>query len=292
MKDAGFEAVYRDYFHDVFLYLRSISRDAGMAGDLIPLYVDEVLSADSVALVEEHLAECGDCAAKVQQLRGNTVVLRDKNIKPLRQIKGKMKKDKRVIAAISAGVMVLAIGLTAFFCDLLSFDVPYWTVKNRITVLSGSDLKTDKAGHDAVILYRGKDDFDVNVLETVVGTKNGVKQVEITLYMNRSYNSFRNCYVYEWTMGHSSEDKWDGTHSLYQVHSYESENLNGEECTAYRDYPLSVGSTHITKYWEAAQGGEIVAVYYGFFDYSPRTGDVKWKGKRHLLWSKEDNQAQ
>ncbi|MBQ1413656.1 MAG: zf-HC2 domain-containing protein, partial [Clostridia bacterium] len=38
-----------------------MSRDAGVAGDLIPLYVDEVLSADSVALVEEHLAECGDC---------------------------------------------------------------------------------------------------------------------------------------------------------------------------------------------------------------------------------------
>ena len=63
--------------------------NCSVAGDLIPLYVDEVLSADSVALVEEHLAECGDCAAKVQQLRGNTVVLRDKNIKPLRQIKGK-----------------------------------------------------------------------------------------------------------------------------------------------------------------------------------------------------------
>ena len=34
MKDAEFEAVYRDYFHDVFLYLRSISRDAGMAEEL------------------------------------------------------------------------------------------------------------------------------------------------------------------------------------------------------------------------------------------------------------------
>lgn len=262
-----------------------------VAGDLIPLYVDDVLSDDSVALVEEHLAECEACTEKVEQLRGDTVVSQDKDMKPLRSIKGKMKKDKRIIAAVSAGVILLVVLATAFFCNLLSFDVPYWTVKNRMTVVSGSDLKTDKAGHDAVILYRGKDDFDVNVWDSVVGTKNGVKQVEITLYMNRSYNSFRNCYVYEWTMGHSLEDKWDGTHSLYQVHSYESGNFNGEECTAYQDYPLSVGSTHITQYWNAAEGGEIVAVYYGFFDYSPRTGDVKLKGKRHLLWAKEGYQA-
>lgn len=32
--NAEFEAIYRDYFNDVFLYLRSISRDAGVAEEL------------------------------------------------------------------------------------------------------------------------------------------------------------------------------------------------------------------------------------------------------------------
>ena len=34
MKDTEFEAVYRQYFHDVFLYLCSISRDTGVAEEL------------------------------------------------------------------------------------------------------------------------------------------------------------------------------------------------------------------------------------------------------------------
>ena len=271
--------------------------NCNVAGDLIPLYVDEVLSADSVALVEEHLAACEDCTAKVEQLRGDTVVSQDRDVKPLRRIKGKMKKDKRVIAAVSAGVIVLAVFLTAFFCQLITFDVPYWTVKNRITVISGSDLQVEKEGHDAIILYDGKEDFDVNVLETVVGQKDGVKQVEITLYMNKSYHSIRDYYVYEWTMRRQLEDESDGKYALYQVHSYECDypdfDGNGnpierEPCAAYENYPCDLGSTHITKYWKAAQGGEIVAVYYGTFDYDYRnTGDAKLTGNRHLLWAKE-----
>ena len=58
--------------------------NCSVAGDLIPLYVDEVLSADSVALVEEHLAACEDCTAKVEQLRGDTVVSQDKDVKAIK----------------------------------------------------------------------------------------------------------------------------------------------------------------------------------------------------------------
>lgn len=259
--------------------------NCNVAGDLIPLYVDEVLSPDSAALVEEHLAECEACTAKVEQLRGETVVSQDKDVKPLRKIKGKMKKDKRIIAAVSAGVIVLAVFLTAFFCGVIEFDAPYWTVKNRITVVSGSDLKVEKEGHDAVILYHGRQNFDTRVLEQVVDTKNGVKQVEITLYITRA------C----WTMKPpiNEGEEW----SLYQVHSYELERPVSDSdlddiCNAYKDYPNTCGSVHRSDALEAAEGGEIVAVYYGRFSKANVPYDeLTFTGKRHLLWAKEGYQA-
>ena len=263
--------------------------NCNVAGDLIPLYVDEVLSPDSAALVEEHLAECEACTAKVEQLRGETVVSQDKDVKPLRKIRGKMKKDKRIIAAVSAGVIVLAVFLTAFFCGVIEFDAPYWTVKNRITVISGSDLKTDKAGHDAVILYHGKQNFDTRVFEKVVGTKNGVKQVEVTLYITRAY----------WTMKPpiNEEEEW----SLYQVHSYEIGLHDGDKvsdsdlddvCDAYKEYPGSCGAIHRIDALEAAAGGEIVAVYYGKWSGENVPCDEITIGKRYLLWAKEGYQAE
>ena len=37
--------------------------------DLLPLYVDDVLSPDSRALVEEHLGTCADCADQYHLLK-------------------------------------------------------------------------------------------------------------------------------------------------------------------------------------------------------------------------------
>lgn len=254
--------------------------NCNVAGDLIPLYVDEVLSPDSAALVEEHLAECEDCTAKVEKLRGETVLGEDKNVRPLRKIKGKMKKDKRIIAAVSAGVIVLAVFLTAFFCDLIYFDAPYWTVKNRITVISGSDLKVDKEGHDAVILYHGTQNFVPMILQRVVGTENGVKQVEITLYITRSYNTMKPPI--------NEGDEW----SLYQVHSYELERpVSDSDCDAYKDYPDGCGGLYRSDALEGAEGGEIVAVYYGKWSQENVPCDEITIGKRHLLWAKEGYQA-
>ena len=37
--------------------------------DLLPLYCDRVCSEESAQLVEEHLADCGDCTALLAELR-------------------------------------------------------------------------------------------------------------------------------------------------------------------------------------------------------------------------------
>ena len=45
--------------------------DCNVIRDLLPLYADDVCSPESRRIVEGHLAECGDCAATLRQLRAD-----------------------------------------------------------------------------------------------------------------------------------------------------------------------------------------------------------------------------
>lgn len=253
--------------------------NCNVAGDLIPLYVDDVLSTDSKELVEEHLAECGDCAAKVESLKKETVVTTDKDVKPLKKIKRKVKINKWAVISIVVIVILLSVFFTVFFTNQIQFDVSYNSIKDKITVISGSDLPVQKEGHDAVILYDGKKDYDTFVLEQVIGEKNGVKQVEVTLYMTRWYQSLREYY------GHDSDlSGYNGKTMLYGVHSLENED-ELFNCNAYDEYKGG-GGYYRTDSYDEARGGEIVAIYYGKWNDSNGGEDVKMVGERRLLWSK------
>lgn len=254
--------------------------NCNVAGDLIPLYVDEVLTPDSVELVEEHLAECEECTAKVESLRKETVIAADKDVKPLEKIKRKVKINKWAVISIIAVVVLLSVFITAFFIKPIYFDISYNSVKDKITVISGSDLPVQKEGHDAVILYDGKENYDAFIWENVIGEKNGVKQVEVTLYMARWYQSYREYYDNK-----SGSYKYNGKARLYVIHSFEyADDKFG--CNAYDEYESS-GGYYISDSHDEAQGGEIVAVYYGKWDDNNGSGKPKVVGERHLLWSKK-----
>ena len=40
--------------------------------DLLPLYADQICSNESKELVDEHLAQCRDCSALLQQIQNTT----------------------------------------------------------------------------------------------------------------------------------------------------------------------------------------------------------------------------
>ena len=80
--------------------------------DMLPLYVDDIVSDDTRAIVEEHLAFCDSCR-KVHEAMKNSVVLpADGDAKQLRRFKGAWKKKKRVVAltAVIATIIALCIG--------------------------------------------------------------------------------------------------------------------------------------------------------------------------------------
>lgn len=91
--------------------------------DLLPLYVDEVLSEDSNALVEAHLAECDECTAYYERLKGDDditgieAVRATENLEEIEPLKKIKKKIRRTITrlGIVAGVCLLIGALAIGF---------------------------------------------------------------------------------------------------------------------------------------------------------------------------------
>lgn len=277
--------------------------NCNIAGDLIPLYVDDVLCEDSVTMLEEHLSTCESCTAKVEALRQDTVLTADSSAEPLQKIKRQIRKDKRQIAAVAVAVMAGICVWAAFFVGVIEFDMSYSSVKDRMAVVSVSGLTRDagqKPEQGACILYSGKPDFHGNVCYEVTGEKDGIKQVEVTMYLSRGWWDIVD---YLGTVRETAGGiDWNhlgqpyslteqiqrmaaqvralgGLQVIYEVpfsESGETDNFNQGTVTVYYD----------TESFDKAEGGEIVAVYYGKFKVN-RTSEISYSGSRHLLWAKD-----
>ena len=85
--------------------------------DLIPLYVDDVLSEDSRKLVEEHLAGCSDCKDAYESLKSGVGSGVNKTNRDKEVIKKLRKKilTKRMIAVGIAVILVTSIFLGVYY---------------------------------------------------------------------------------------------------------------------------------------------------------------------------------
>ena len=62
--------------------------------DLLPLYTDQAASADTVALVEEHLASCPACREELGRL-GTALPAEPEGVEPLRRFKRRWRRRQR-----------------------------------------------------------------------------------------------------------------------------------------------------------------------------------------------------
>lgn len=79
--------------------------------DLLPLYADQICSDESKNLVEEHLAECGDCSALLEQMHSMEIEshLRAETGDVLRHQASFFKRKSAVIGAVIAGIFMIPI---------------------------------------------------------------------------------------------------------------------------------------------------------------------------------------
>lgn len=92
--------------------------------DLLPLYLENMLSDDSRAMVEEHIKTCRECADRLDEMRASSEVPVDTDASPLRKIKSTLRRKK--IQAVLISVM-LSIVLTVTIIALLTAPefIPY-----------------------------------------------------------------------------------------------------------------------------------------------------------------------
>lgn len=109
--------------------------------DILPLYIDEVVSGETHGLVAAHLAQCPQCCERYDSMAGQVAIPVERDIKPLKHFKKAWTKEKILIATIS---VLLAFILT--FTGMMvyqnvevvhDFFTPFTYVFVRSTALPG-----------------------------------------------------------------------------------------------------------------------------------------------------------
>lgn len=83
-------------------------KDCNIVGDLLPLYVEAMVSEDTRAFVEDHLASCAACRAEAETLKKPARFVADTDTAPLKNLKKKLLLQK-VQAILFTAALALAI---------------------------------------------------------------------------------------------------------------------------------------------------------------------------------------
>ena len=137
-----------------------------IAKDLMPLYIDDVLSEESKAAVEEHLTGCEDCREYCSGMHGSDlheseaeaeeVLGRLDEAERLKRLKRKMLLKRIITIAATAAVVILII----IAGDILIFHNPsYITYEDTgIRMTENGDMYVDKPFYGYNGVYWGKDE--------------------------------------------------------------------------------------------------------------------------------------
>lgn len=145
--------------------------------DILPLYLDGVVSDDTKKMVEEHLKECDQCRNEAMKLKQDVVLPASKSVRlaeteVVKGLKRKLFRKKFLVSAISVILTIVILSGVYFYMALTKTCVPYDSGKVWVEEENGS----------LYIVYRGDD------LEGTVGfdptevTVNGTEQNVFTFY--------------------------------------------------------------------------------------------------------------
>jgi len=80
--------------------------------DFLPLYIEDMLSDDSCAIVESHVTECEECRNHLNEMRTFNVIPVDRNASPFKKIKSTLFK-KKILTIIFSVMFSLVLFIVA-----------------------------------------------------------------------------------------------------------------------------------------------------------------------------------
>ncbi len=151
--------------------------DCSMVKDLLPLYIDDVCSAESKEIVEEHLKQCKECTAEKTKMTGEIDLPKDTGLKALMNIEITMsRKAKRRFVVLVAILIVIIIGMiTGIFLTSYQIPVAYKDFDGDFVIQNqGDDVTIYTQIYDSYSLlrdsvYLGDDEDGVRMYAMYVG---------------------------------------------------------------------------------------------------------------------------
>lgn len=98
--------------------------------DLLPLYVDDVLSKESRELVEEHIKDCESCRKTLENMKGKISIpvnaeLRMDETKSLKGLKRNVDKWKWLVAFVAVFAFIVITVLGVLYMTSKEITIPY-----------------------------------------------------------------------------------------------------------------------------------------------------------------------
>lgn len=95
-------------------------KECNIICDLLPLYVEDMVSEDTISFVEEHVKHCTECRSKMESMRNPGKLSAEANttessdILPMKQLKKKLKR-RNIITIVITAVLTAAFGVACFY---------------------------------------------------------------------------------------------------------------------------------------------------------------------------------
>lgn len=145
--------------------------------DILPLYIDGVVSQDTREMVEEHLKHCEKCQHEHQQMKHEIYIPEENKASLFKTINKKWRKKKIIISCISA-----------FITTLILLGVFEYVFHYETIIPYSEDIVKIENNEDKILFahYYGKSYASVNVTHPMLLEVDGEKKNISFIYYNKT----------------------------------------------------------------------------------------------------------
>ena len=149
--------------------------NCNIAGDLLPLYLEDMCSDDSKAALEEHLQECPACREKLARMKSSEIIpqmKKQKNRVPIADYTKKVKRH-RIQVGICAAFICTAASCLLALCFLVIADMrrlanpTIFDQEAGVYDLTAAELETTAAEMGEYILLTNTQRIQVSISKDI-----------------------------------------------------------------------------------------------------------------------------
>ena len=142
--------------------------------DILPLYIDKMVSEDTIAFVEEHLEKCAACRTELENMKAPNaleIVVSDTQAtdeKPLKAFAKMWNRKKRIVISAFAAILLLVVLLGSCFVSYLKFDTanPFSAASGFIQITVADKDYVEIQRSPKVVLAQPNDALFVEYMES------------------------------------------------------------------------------------------------------------------------------